>query len=292
MAPMIRSKLFVPGSRPELFEKATASAADALSFDLEDAVAQEKKAEARAHVASFLERSTAFAGKIMIVRVNEISSPMFDADVEAIIGPGLNIINVPKLESSDDVSKAAGTIARVEKTRGLNGKIGLLANIETPKGLRMAAEIAAADPRVVGLQIGFKDLLARWGIESGDPVAQQYVRLQVRLAAAEAVIAAYDGAFTDVKHPEAFRAEAENARRMGFAGKTCIHPSQIPIANEVFAPRAEEIAYAERVLAAARAAAGRGTAVFTLDGQMIDEPIIEQARAIIALAEKLSATQS
>jgi citrate lyase subunit beta / citryl-CoA lyase len=289
---MIRSKLFVPGSRPELFEKAAGSAADALSFDLEDAVAQEMKAEARANVASFLQRATDFAGKIMIVRVNEISSPLFEADVEAIVNAGLDIINVPKLESADEVSNVIETIARAEKARGLNGKIGLLANIETPKGLRMAAEIAVADPRVVGLQIGFKDLLSRWGIESGDAVAQQYVRLQVRLAAAEAGIAAYDGAFTDVKQPDAFRAEAENARRMGFAGKTCIHPSQVPIANEVFAPRAAEIAHAEKVLAAATDAATRGSAVFTLDGQMIDEPIIAQARAVVALAAKLGATRS
>lgn len=153
----------------------------------------------------------------------------------------------------------------------------------------MATEIATSDPRVMGLQIGFKDLLSRWEIDSRDAVAQQYVRLQVRLAAAEAGIAAYDGAFTDIKQPDAFRAEAENARRMGFAGKSCIHPSQIPIANEVFAPRPEEVAYAEKVLAAARDAAERGVGVFTMDGQMIDEPIIAQARAVVALAGKLGA---
>jgi citrate lyase subunit beta / citryl-CoA lyase len=289
---MMRSKLFVPGSRPELFEKAASSAADALSFDLEDAVAQVKKAEARGHVGSFLRSSTTLAEKLIIVRVNEISSPMFEADVEAIVGPGVNIINVPKVESADEVRKAVETITRAEKKLGFDTEIRLLANIETPKGLRRAAEIASANSRVMGLQIGFKDLLSRWGIDSRDSGAQQFVRLQVRLAAAEAGIAAYDGAFTDIKQPDAFRAEAENARRMGFAGKTCIHPSQIPIANEVFAPRAEEIAYAERVLAAARAAADRGDGVFALNGQMIDEPIIAQSRAIIALAAKLGAARS
>jgi citrate lyase subunit beta/citryl-CoA lyase len=290
---MIRSKLFVPGSRPELFEKAAISAADALSFDLEDAVAAEKKEEARRHVASFLSRCGEFPGKIMIVRVNALPSQLFEADVEAIVGAGANIIiNVPKVESAADVKKAVGIIAQAEKFKGPENKIGVLANIETPKGLRMAAEIAAADSRVMGLQIGFKDLLSRWGIDSRDSGTQQHIRLQVRLAAAEAGIAAFDGAFTDIKQPDAFRAEAENARRMGFAGKSCIHPSQIPIANEVFAPRAEEIAYAERVLAAAGAAADRGTAVFTLDGQMIDEPIIAQARAVVALAAKLNPASS
>ncbi len=290
---MIRSKLFVPGSRPELFEKAAGSAADALSFDLEDAVAPEKKDEARKQVASFLSRSKDFPGKILIVRVNALASHIFEADVEAIVGAGANIvINIPKVESASDVKKAVGIIAHAEQFKVPENKIRLLANIETPKGLRMAAEIAAADPRVMGLQIGFKDLLSRWGIDSGDSVAQQYVRLQVRFAAAEAGIAAYDGAFTDIKQPDAFRAEAENARRMGFAGKSCIHPSQIPIANEVFAPRADEIAYAEKVLAAASEAASRGAAVFTMDGQMIDEPIIAQARAVVALAAKLDPTNS
>jgi len=290
---MIRSKLFVPGSRPELFEKAAGSAADALSFDLEDAVAPEKKEEARKHIATLLNRSKDFPGKIMIVRVNALASHLFEADVEAIVGAGANIIiNVPKVESAADVKKAVGIIAHAEKFNGPENEIGLLANIETPKGLRMAAEIAAADSRVMGLQIGFKDLLSRWGIDSHDAAAQQIIRLQVRLAAAEAGIAAYDGAFTDIKQPDAFRAEAENARRMGFAGKSCIHPSQIPIANEVFAPRAEEIAFAKKVLAAAREAADRNIAVFTMDGQMIDEPIIAQARATVAFAAKLNPTNS
>lgn len=217
---------------------------------------------------------------------------MFEADVEAIVGPGVDIINVPKVESSDDVGKAMGAIARAEKRQGLDGKIRLLANIETPKGLRHAAEIAATDSRVMGLQIGFKDLLSRWGIDSRDSGAQQFVRLQVRLAAAEGGIAAYDGAFTEIKQLDAFRAEAENAKRMGFAGKTCIHPSQVPIANEVFTPRPEEIAYAEKVLAGAREAAEGGAGVFTLDGQMIDEPILAQARAIMALAAKMNADHS
>src|SRR3984957_13551323 len=244
---MIRSKLFVPGSRPELFEKAGGSAADALSFDLEDAVAPEKKAEAREHVRAFLQRAHDFPGKTMIVRVNAISSSMFQADVEAVVCPRLHVINLPKVESADDVSAAVSAITEAEREQRLGShRIKLLANIETPKGLRLAAEIAAADPRVMGLQIGFKDLLSRWGIESRDASAQQLVRLQVRLAAAEAGIPAYDGAFTEVNQPEAFRAEAQSARRMGLAGKSCIHPTQVSIANEVFTPSAEEIAHAER----------------------------------------------
>jgi citrate lyase subunit beta/citryl-CoA lyase len=285
---MIRSKLFVPGNRPDYFEKAAGSAADALSFDLEDAVADSKKSEARANVASFLERKPAGFEKIVIVRVNPVASGLFERDLDAIVGPGLDVINIPKVESHDDISRAIAIIANAERARGLRSRIGVLANIETPKGLRLAHEIGTADQRLIGLQIGFKDLLVRWGIEGADPVAQQFVRLKVRLAAAEGGIAVYDGAFSDVKGIEGFRVEAENARRMGFAGKSCIHPSQISIANEVFTPSAEEISFAARVLDAARSAATQGRGVFTVDGQMIDAPMIARARAVAGLAARLS----
>jgi citrate lyase subunit beta/citryl-CoA lyase len=285
---MIRSKLFVPGSRSELFEKAASSAADALSFDLEDAVSADKKAEARANVAGFLRNAKSLSGKIAIVRVNPVPSSLFAADVEAIVGPGLDVINVPKVESREDVLTAVRAIVNAENTRGLSAKIALLANIESPKGLRFAAEIATADRRVTGLQIGFKDLLARWGIDSRDAVAQQFIRLQVRLAAAEAGISAYDGAFTDVKDAAAFRAEAENAKRMGFEGKSCIHPSQIAIANEVFVPTAAQIDHAKKILEAAENARARGEAVFTVDSEMVDEPVILSAKAVIELAAKLA----
>jgi citrate lyase subunit beta/citryl-CoA lyase len=285
---MIRSKLFVPGSRPELFEKAAASRADALSFDLEDAVSADKKTEARANIAAFLQNTKILSRKISIVRVNPVSSSLFAADVEAIVGPGLDVINIPKVESREGVLAAVRVIATAEKAQGLSRKITILANIESPKGLRFAAEIATADHRVTGLQIGFKDLLARWGIDSSDRTAQQFIRLQVRLAAAEAGISAYDGAFTGVKDAGAFRAEAENAKRMGFEGKSCIHPSQIPIANEVFAPTIAEIDQARKILEAAENAAARGEAVFTVDGEMVDEPVILSAKAVIELAATLA----
>jgi citrate lyase subunit beta/citryl-CoA lyase len=288
---MIRSKLFVPGSRPELFEKAAASAADALSFDLEDAVSADKKFEARANIAGFLRNTNSLSGKVSIVRVNPVSSRLFSEDVQAVVGPGLDVINLPKVESRDEVLAAIRAIANAEKAQGLSGKIAVLANVESPKGLRFASEIATADRRVAGLQIGFKDLLARWGIDSRDAVAQQFVRLQVRLAAAEAGIPAYDGAFTDVKNIAAFRAEAENAKRMGFEGKTCIHPSQIPVANEVFAPTTAQIESARKILSAASEAAARGEAVFTVEGEMVDEPVILSAKAVIELAAKLAEQQ-
>ena len=274
---VMRSKLFVPGSRPELFAKAVASGADALSFDLEDSVAMDRKAEARQAVSEFLRERAADQFPTMLVRVNGLGSGLFAADVAALEGSGVDIINVPKVESREDIRQALDLIP---------GDIKILANIETPKGLRLAAEIAMADARIAGLQVGFLDLFSQCGIDSREAAARYSIRLSVRLAAAEAGIAVFDSAFAEVKDLEGFRAEAEAARSLGFSGKSCIHPAQVAIANQVFAPSTDEIARAEEILLAMRE---RGEGVFLLDGQMIDKPILERARAVVRLAESLKA---
>ena len=283
----MRSKLFVPASRPELFAKALGSSADALSFDLEDAVVESRKLEARTALATAL-RSADFvaSSKTIIVRVNALATPHFVADLEAIVGAGarLDLLNVPKLESADDVRAAADALARLEKACGLARPVGILANIESPRGLHRAAEIAAAHPRVVGLQLGFGDLFEPLGIDRINTAAVQQVQLAVRLAAGEAGIWACDAAFAAVKDLDGFRAEALAARRLGFVGKSCIHPSQIALANEIFRPGDEEIAFAQRVVEAAQEAARAGTGAFLVDGKMIDEPFLQRARAVVALA--------
>ena len=286
MQRLMRSKLFVPGSRPELFAKAAASAADALSFDLEDAVAKDRKAEARAAVGAFLRSRSTDDRKVVVVRSNGLSSGLFEDDPQVIVGPGLDVLNLPMVESGEEVREAARVLARLEQAAGVERPIGILANIETPKGLRLAAEIATADPRVVGLQIGYADLFEPCGINRSDPRRLSYVRMAIRLAAAEAKVPAYDGAYAVVAKPERYREECEEARNLGFAGKSCIHPTQVPIANECFMPRPAEIEKARRILAAAEEAAAKGVGAFVVDGQMIDEPFLVSARAIVALAEQ------
>ena len=288
---LMRSKLFVPGSRPELFAKATASAADALSFDLEDAVAKDRKAEARVAVGSFL-RGRAADGKIIVVRANGLASGFFEDALEVIVGPGLDVLNLPMVESGEEVREAARVLTRLEAAAGVERPVGILANIETPKGLRLAAEIATADPRVVGLQIGYADLFEPSGIDRSDSGALSYVRMAIRMAAAEAELPAYDGAYAVVANPGRYREECEEARRLGFAGKSCIHPTQVPIANECFMPRPADVERARRILIAAEEAAAKGVGAFVVDGQMIDEPFLVSARAIVAIAEQLDAAGS
>ena len=282
----MRSKLFVPGSRPALFAKALAGDADALSLDLEDAVAPERKTEARGNVAGFLRGLPAEGtGKAIIVRVNGLETPHFADDVAAIIGPGLDVLNLPAAESAGDVRAAVAAMERAEAAAKPARPASLLVNIETPKGLRLATEIATAHPRVAGLQIGYGDLFEPAGIARDEEAALAHVRLAVRLAAAEAGVPAFDGSLAALASPDRLRAEAEAARRLGFAGKSCIHPSQVAIVNEVFRPRQDEVARAQEILAAAEDAASRGIGAFTVAGQMVDAPFIERARAILRLAE-------
>jgi citrate lyase subunit beta/citryl-CoA lyase len=288
---LIRSKLFVPGARPELFVKALASEADAISIDLEDAVQESRKAEAREAVTRFL-RSPSFSshGKTIIVRVNGLDTPHFESDVNACAWPGLSILNLPKAESPHDVHAAAAALTRYERERGIKQPIGILPNIESPRGLRRAAEIAEADPRVVGLQLGFGDLLEPLGIDRKNPAMIQQIQLALRLAAGEANVAVYDSAFANVKDPDGYRSEAQAAFRLGYEGKSCIHPSQIALANEVFRPSDEEIAHSLRVIAAWRAAEKDGVGALLVDGRMIDVPFAKRAEAIVALARRLGIT--
>ncbi|HEY4068784.1 MAG TPA: CoA ester lyase [Burkholderiaceae bacterium] len=283
----MRSKLFVPGSRPELFDKALAGPADGLSFDLEDAVAEPRKAEARRAVGAMLERVGAQRRQLLVVRVNAIETGHFEADVDAVVRPGLAMINLPKPAGVEAVRAASAAIAAAERRAGVATPVGLLLNIETPRSLREAAALAGADPRVCGLQLGLGDLFEPIDIQRREQGAVAQAMFAVRMAAGEAGVPAWDSAFADFSDAEAFRQEASMARRFGFAGKSCIHPNQVALANEAFTPNAAEIAHALKVLEAADAAAGEGVGAWVVDGRMVDAPFVGRARATVALARAL-----
>jgi citrate lyase subunit beta/citryl-CoA lyase len=293
----MRSKLFVPASRPELFGKALASAADAISFDLEDAVAPESKSSARIELRRLLDLDEAGGGvedlqgmlsdKTIIVRVNAINTGHFAQDMDAVVRSTVDIINLPMVESAGEVQEVAERLEALERERGLTQPLAILANIESPRGLRLAAEIATAHERVMGLQIGYGDLFSPLGIASGELSATQTVRVIVRIAAGEAGIDAFDGAFVNMSDPDGYRADSLAARRLGYAGRSCIHPSQIEAANDVFRPSEEELGHALRVVEAAKQHLERGTGAFTVDGRLVDGPFIVRAERVVALASRL-----
>ncbi|HYM85542.1 MAG TPA: aldolase/citrate lyase family protein, partial [Pseudoxanthomonas sp.] len=168
---------------------------------------------------------------------------------------------------------------------GVSQPIRLLANIETPRGLRLADGIASAHPRVAGLQLGLADLFEPFGIDRRDPANVHAALYAVRMAAAEAGVFAWDAAFADIDEVEGFRAEAAMARRLGYVGKSCIHPKQVALANAAFMPDAEAIESARRIVAAAREAGDAGRGAFIVDGRMVDLPFLKRAEAILAAVD-------
>ena len=275
----MRSKLFVPGARPELFAKALAGEADALSFDLEDSVPEPGKVAAREAVAAFVRTPEALAsGKLLIVRTNAQGSVHFERDLAALAGAPVDIVNLPKAESADAVRDAASRLRALWPEGAVPG---LLANIETPRGLHEAAAIAGADPAVVGLQLGLGDLFEPFGIDRAKPENLHAAMFALRMAAAEADVFAYDGAYAAIGDEAGFRAEAALSRSLGFLGKSCIHPRQVAWANDVFRAGEAEVAHARKVVEAARDAHAQGRGAFTVDGHMVDAPYLKRAEATL-----------
>jgi citrate lyase beta subunit len=287
----MRSKLFVPGSRPELFAKALASAADAISFDVEDSVPEDGKARAREQIADFLRsgavrESLRESDKIIIVRINPLDSRHFEGDLLAFACPQVAMLNLPKARHVADVQQAAAALEQAERRNGVQRPVRLLVNIETPRAVRLAAEIADAHPRVAGLQLGLTDLFEALRIDRKDARSVHAGMFTVRLACAESGRFAYDSAYPDVADEPGFRREAEQARQLGYIGKSCVHPKQVTLANEIFRIDELDLAAARRIVAAAKEAAGAGRGAFLLEGRMIDAPSVKRAEALLAEANE------
>lgn len=283
---IMRSKLFVPASSPALFAKALASEADAICFDLEDAVLAARKAEARDTLREFLS-SDFQTEKTITVRVNHVRSAFFAEDLSAVVSPAVSQLVLPKVEDASEIRDAASALSVLEKERNVERPIAIAATVESPRGLRLAREIAESDDRVVALQIGLADFWGSLGIQQNDTFAVQQVRFMLRLSAGEAGVPCFDSAYSDIGDETGFVREASAARSLGFAGKSCIHPRQIPLANQIFSPQPEEIAVSLRILKAAQEAAAAGAGAFKLNGSMVDEPFVRRAEAIIERAKKL-----
>jgi citrate lyase subunit beta/citryl-CoA lyase len=285
----MRSKLFVPGSRTDLFEKALASDADAISFDVEDSVPEDSKARAREQVADFLRSGVVReSGKLMIVRVNALDSGHLEGDLMAFACEQVALLNLPKAQCAADVQQAAAALEHAERRNGVRRPIDLLVNIETARALRLAAEIGGAHPRVAGLQLGLADLFESIHAERRDPVNVHAALFTMRMACAESGRFAYDSAYPDVLDADGFRREAEQARKLGYIGKSCVHPKQVALANEIFGAETLDLATARRIVAAAQDAAQAGRGAFLLDGRMIDLPFVKRAQAVLAEASHSS----
>lgn len=281
--------LFVPGSDEKKLAKIPNLAANALLLDLEDGVAPSAKAAARTQVATALERFG--AEKFLWVRVNAADSRELYDDLHAVVVPGVEGVNLPKVETARDLQLADWLIGELERRRGLpTGSVALMATLETARGVQNAREIVAATPRLAGLCFGAADYSRDLGLDWPPPDGQLGFGVLTakatlaQVSAAAGLEAPHDGASAEFRDLERLGAEARAARALGFGGKHAIHPAQVPVIEAAFAPSEAQLAWAEQVALAFQRHEQAGVGAFALGGQMVDAPVAARARALLRQA--------
>jgi len=278
-----RSLLYMPGSNPRALEKARSLSADGLIIDLEDAVAADAKAGARAIVAAALSAG-GYGSRELVLRVNPLDTPWGHADLAAAATMPIDAVLLPKVESPDRVRLTLSLLDALGAPEGL----ALWCMIETPLGVLAAREIAAASPRLGAFVLGTSDLTKELhAMATRDRLPLITALGLVMLAARAYRLAILDGVHLDLNDEEGFALACRQGRELGFDGKTLIHPKQIEPANLAYAPSAEEIEYARRVGAAHAEAVAAGKGVVLVDGKLIEGLHVENARRLLALAEEI-----
>jgi citrate lyase subunit beta/citryl-CoA lyase len=287
---ILRSLLFVPGNRANMLEKALALTPDALTPDMEDSVPAAEKANARETVRSFLPRLAA-RGVPVIPRVNALDTDWIEADLAAIVGPEILGVSVGKVRSAGDIGAISQLLGGLERRAGLPiGKLRLIPWIETAEAIVDCNAICRASERIVAVAFGGEDFTNEMGIERLEDESQiAYARQALCVAARAAHVLALDTPHLKLRDLDGLRASSLRGKSIGFKGRFAIHPEQIDALNECFSPSAQEVAHAERVVAAYEEAERRGRASTSLDGWVIDVPVVKRARALLELARRARA---
>ncbi|VFS45424.1 Citrate lyase subunit beta [Budvicia aquatica] len=259
--------------------------ADAIMFDLEDSVALREKDAARLLVFHALQHPM-YQTIETIVRVNALDSEFGINDLEAVVRAGVDIVRLPKTDSAQDVIDMEKHIARIEAECGREvGSTGMLAAIESAEGINNAVDIARSSPRLIGIALGAEDYVRNLRTErSPEGIELLFARCSILQAARAAGIAAFDTVYSDANNEQGFLNEAAHIKQLGFDGKSLINPRQIELLHNLYAPTSKELEHAQRVIEAAEAAALEGLGVVSLNGKMIDGPIIERARLVLQRA--------
>ncbi|MER8376729.1 CoA ester lyase [Mesorhizobium sp. M1406] len=283
--PRWRSLLFVPAHVPRFVEAAHERGADGIILDLEDSVPQDQKAEARRQLPESVAKVTR-KGASVLVRVNR-GLRALGADLGAAVMAGVDALVLPKTDSAEWVSEIAYAVSELERERNLPlGRIRFLAQIETPGALQRLAAIASADPRMVAMALGPEDFSAAvGGAPEFDLLLTPNLAVLFAARAAGLLPLGFIGSIGEFSDTRKLREAATHARRLGFAGALAIHPTQVAIFNEAFSPSAQEVAWARGVVATENDAVARGVSAFSLNGKMIDPPVVRRAHEILALAD-------
>ena len=279
---MIRSWLFVPGHRQKMIDKSPGRGSDALIYDLEDAVPPGGRTAARAKVGAALDAAN--GGPRRYVRIHGAGHGAMEADLRAVVRPGLEGLVLPKVDRPEDVLSVDRALTERESGAGvLPGSIRLAAMIESAVGLVQAPAIAASSPRLVALMFGAEDFAVDLGLFSfREGGLMSYARAALVVAAASNRLEAVDKVYVDFRDPDGLAKETDAARELGFSGKTLIHPAQIETVHRVFRPTQDEVESARRVVEAFEAAPGEGT--MAVGGRMVDLPVVKRAQWILRSA--------
>jgi citrate lyase subunit beta / citryl-CoA lyase len=285
-----RSMLILPAHVRRFVEKAYLRGADAIVLDLEDAVPPAQKASAR----HLIKESITLAGRggaDVLVRVNN-EPEMLDADLDAAVHPGLHAIFMPKVECSQDLVDLGGRIEKLEQERGLTaGSVRIAAHIESPKGVLNLREIAFASRRTESMSLGVDDYCLQMGVEPSEDGHEILLPLSTMAIACQAAGISPLGVLGTVagfKDSTGFQRSAEQALSLGCTGAYCIHPDQVTILNNVFAPREEKVGQALRIVEAFEDGVKQGRAAVSLNGRMVDTPIYKRAKMVIARADAIA----
>ena len=291
----LRCPLFIPGNRPDMLGKAGRYSPSAYIPDMEDSVPLANKAEARAITTEALPCLNEL-GKAVVPRVNSLLTGLTMDDLKAVVGPHIVAISIGKIKNPHDIAVVDGMLSELERDRGIDvGSIGILPWLETASGIVNAYAISCASYRVRWVAFGAEDFSADMGISRAVDIAESdtgsvaeygeasllYARSAVAVAARAAEVQALDTPYVKFRDPVGLRSEAGLARKLGYRGKFAIHPGQIGMIDEIFSPTDAEIERARRVLAAARAAELEGRGSVSLDGEMVDAPVVARARNVL-----------
>ncbi|MGT2935474.1 citrate (pro-3S)-lyase subunit beta [Streptococcus castoreus] len=279
-----RTMMFVPGANAAMLRDAPLFGADSIMFDLEDSVSLKEKDTSRALV-HFALKTFDYSSVETVVRVNGLDS-CGALDIEAVVLAGVNVVRLPKTETAQDIIDVEAVIERVERENGIEiGRTRMMAAIESAEGVLNAREIAKASKRLIGIALGAEDYVTNMKTHRySDGQELFFARSMILHAARAAGIAAIDTVYSDVNNTEGFQNEVRLIKQLGFDGKSVINPRQIPLVNEIYTPTEKEIDHAKQVIWAIHEAESKGSGVISLNGKMIDKPIVERAKRVIALA--------
>ncbi|HES4487593.1 TPA: citrate (pro-3S)-lyase subunit beta [Streptococcus pyogenes] len=279
-----RTMMFVPGANAAMLRDAPLFGADSIMFDLEDSVSLKEKDTSRALV-HFALKTFDYSSVETVVRVNGLDS-CGALDIEAVVLAGVNVIRLPKTETAQDIVDVEAVIERVERENSIEvGRTRIMAAIESAEGVLNAREIAKVSKRLIGIALGAEDYVTNMKTRRY-PDGQElfFARSMILHAARAAGIAAIDTVYSDVNNTEGFQNEVRMIKQLGFDGKSVINPRQIPLVNEIYTPTEKEIDHSKQVIWAIREAESKGSGVISLNGKMVDKPIVERAERVIALA--------